>query len=485
MNALHTRAVSSTAGLSRKLLKLERCGRYRDALELLSMNGAPAETMPDVSGLAPGDAAYLQLRYGVLVGFYGHRCSVSGAQGRSKDIITNALTTFTELGDLERVAECENFIALAYWRTGEHREAETWVEHALGRELSPVSDVRLYSHVVKSLVLMDTGRHEENVAYCRSVEEIVRLHGDAFLSGCIFANMGVSLKDLGHRSDAVTYLDLGKAFHERARHRPYVGAANNNLALLYKDLGRFHMAHFSVDKAISIYKRIGDRAREGSSLETKAQVYVAEGNLGLAMTTIDRSIAILKKSENLRYLAESVMSRAKIFLAQDNFADAILNLIEAVEITRNSTGETAARQLIDEFETALNGNNERPPARREEQPPGAVEMVLPPEIAHYQDYKGVWIHNSHLETIGVSQGSLALVVKGPVGRGDAAAVLHTESGEVSCGLFDSDFGIVALEGSGEPQLFDLDKVEVLGKVVGVCDTSDNADGKLAVRPIAY
>lgn len=482
MKALHTRVGLQPSTLSPKLVKLERCGRYEDALELISLDwGAPGE-LRDIVALAPLEAAHLQLRYGSLIGFHGHSRNISGAQGRSKDLLTAALKLFSEMGDTERSAECENFIALAYWRTGEYPEADTWIEHSLMRSLGPRSDVRLYSHIVKSLILMDTGHHEENVAYCRSVEEQFRLNGDAFLNGCIFANLGISLKDLGHRSEALAALDLAKAFQERSKHRPYLGTINNNLALLYKDMGRFHMAHFSVDKAIAIYKRIGDKAREGSSLETKAQVYLAEGKPGLAMAAIDRSIAILRRSENTAYLAESIVSKSKVFVAQDKFTDAILNLTEAIEIAQNNSGEAAARRLINEFQASLNSKRDKPTsneALRADQ----VELVLPAAISGYENYKGVWIHNSHLDAIGVSQGSLALVVGAPLERGEPAAVLHTESGEVSCGFYDSDFGIVALEGRGEPQLFDQAEVQILGKIVGVCANQKSGDGKMIVHPI--
>jgi tetratricopeptide (TPR) repeat protein len=485
MNTLNTRAVSRPSVLSRKLVKLERCGRYEDALGLISDNWDGRDDLPDFEAMPQLEAAHLQLRYGALIGFHGHSSNISGSQARSKDLLTSALEVFSAAGDAESITECENYIALAYWRTGEYREAETWIDHALAHEISPHSDVRLYSHIIKSLVLMETDKHEENVAYCRSVEETFRLEGDAFLNGCFFANLGISLKDLGRTQDALANLDLAKAFQERSRHRPYLGTINNNLALLYKDVGRFHMAHFSVDKAIAIYRRIGDKAREGSSLETKSQVFLAEGNPGLAHTVIDRSIAMLRQSENLGYLAESILHKAKIFLAQGNFADAVLNLLEAVEIARNQSGEPAAREMIAEFKAALDTAQEASDKPRQMPKTGDIELVLPPEIAHHTNYQGVWVHNSHLNAIGISQGMLALVVDEPLERGQPGAVLHTASGEVSCGFYDADFGIVALEGGDdEPQLFGEEDVKVLGKIVAVCRETETVNGRMIVHPIS-
>jgi hypothetical protein len=64
------------------------------------------------------------------------------------------------------------------------------------------------------------------------------------------------------------------------------------------------------------------------------------------------------------------------------------------------------------------------------------------------------------------------------------AVSELASGEISCGFFDSDFGVVCLEGcDSEPQLFDQQDVKIIGKIIGVCGTDKDLDGKLIVRPL--
>jgi len=77
-----------------------------------------------------------------------------------------------------------------------------------------------------------------------------------------------------------------------------------------------------------------------------------------------------------------------------------------------------------------------------------------------------------------------VVVPDKVRRGDLVALVELSNDLVSCGFYDSDFGIVCLEAGGsEPQLFDKSDVKILGKIVGVCGGSKNADGTLDVRPI--
>jgi hypothetical protein len=113
-----------------------------------------------------------------------------------------------------------------------------------------------------------------------------------------------------------------------------------------------------------------------------------------------------------------------------------------------------------------------------------LHVELPPSLAHYRRYKGVWINTSHLDHVGVSAGSLALVVEGEPDRGEPAAIMEISSGEISCGIYDADFGIVCLEGqNGEPVLFDEAAVKVLGKIVGVCRDRRNAHGHMVAEPL--
>ena len=110
--------------------------------------------------------------------------------------------------------------------------------------------------------------------------------------------------------------------------------------------------------------------------------------------------------------------------------------------------------------------------------------VLPPSIAHYDDYQGIWISNSDLEPYGLARGSLAIVVPEEIRRGDLVALTEVDSDSVSCGFYDCDFGIVCLEAGGsEPQLFDKSNVRLLGRIVGVSNAKKNADGTMEVRPL--
>lgn len=471
--------------MTKRLVVLERCGRFEEALESFGPAWENEDFLPAISGARPEENAEATLRFGSLIGFYGHKHGVPDAQERSKNILTLARESYSEIGNLRKVAECENYIALAYWRNGEWREALAWVEEALAREIPKTSRSRLYAEVIRSMILLSTGQIEENIANCLAVESRMRKHGDAFLNGCLCTNLALSYKRHGQNAEAMAYLRLARYFHERSRHRPYLGTVYNNLAQLFRAEARYKEAHESVDAAIKIYREIKDRARHASSIDTKAQIYLAERDLDRALEMADLSIATLGGLRGSSDLAESYFTRAQILLFSDRLNDAVLSLVDSVNITRFQNGDLAAKATIAEFmgliaERQQEKLNWKPIASDQ------LELVLPASLSEYSDFKGVWINTEKLETAGIPRGSLAIVVPCEISRGDLAAVVELKSNVVSCGFYDAEFGIVCLAGfDSEPELFQENEIKTLGKIVGVCRSGKDTDGKMHVEPVVH
>jgi tetratricopeptide (TPR) repeat protein len=386
-----------------------------------------------------------------------------------------------DLDNQEKTAECENHLAFAYWRTGEFEEAEAWISEAFSRQLPVSSDSRLHSHLIRSLIDLSCKRYEENVRNGERFMPAFQSFGDAFLIGSFCTNIGLSLKNLGKASEALDHLELAKHYHQKSRHKVYLGTVENNLAQLYKESRKFIRAHGAIDNATRLFRQLKDKTREGFSLDTKATIYLAEGNYEVALRTVEKALVTLGETENSAYQVETLLTKARILLGLNQFSDAVLCLSKAINITELQAGEAAARRLISEFEAALRLKSDRPAEKASED---GLELVVPESIGHYSEYRGVWIKNSRLTAAGLDKGSLAIVVKDEVERGDLVAVMETETAEVICGFYDAYFGIVCVEGGeGEPVIFDEKDVEVLGKIVGVCDSGKREDGKMKVKAL--
>jgi tetratricopeptide (TPR) repeat protein len=488
MNPRHPQTARAHSELVRELLALERTGLFEQAMLELRGIWEDSTVDPNVEGLDARMAADIYLRCGALIGFIGHSRQIPSAQERSKNLLTKARSTFLELYQPEKLAECENYLALAYWRTGEINEAESWIEESQSHELSDTCDARLYSHVIRNLVRLSQKRFAEICENFLTLRRLFLEGADNFLIGNFYMNFGIAARNIGDIPNALDALCMARDFFARAGNKVQVAMVENNLCYLYKSERRFFDAHKSIDKATELFRQIGDRTREGFSLDSKALLFLDEGKYEEALLAADLGIGILRKSENYGYLTEAIATKAKIQLFSNNFSTATLTLLEAVEIAKVRIGEDAAMRLVREFEQALDDRNSTKDRKADVPRVGVssdeLKLILPPSIAHYDDYQGIWISNSDLEPYGLTRGSLAVVVPEKVRRGDLVALVELTSDLVSCGVYDSDFGIVCLEADGsEPQLFDKADVKILGKIVGVCRAEKNPDGTMDVLPL--
>lgn len=488
MHPLRPPTSSAHTDLLGKVFRLERTGQFDEALNVLRTVWDDTTADPDTSGLDPMQAADTYLRCGAVIGFLAHSRQIPTGQESSKNLLTKARSLFAEINEPEKTAECENYLALSYWRNGEWNEAQSWVEEALSHDLAEDSDVRIYTHVIHNLVLLSQKRFLEVRANFAAIETLVAGCDDKFLAGSAYNNYALAEKNLGSTRSALEAMERARDLFAASGNTIQVALAENNLSQIYKAERRFEKAHAAIDRATELFGEVGDRTREGYSLDTKSLVYFEEGKFGEALRTVERAIAILGTSENFAYLTDTIATKARIQLFTNDFSTATLTLLEAVDLAKIRIGEDAAMRLVKEFEEtfdrrdALRGS--AADFRRTGLASGDLKLVLPPEIANYSDYQGVWINNSDLEPYGLSIGSLAVVVPAPVKRGDLVALLEIATDGVSCGFYDKDFGIVCLEAGGaEPLLFNQSDVRVLGKIIGVCDASENTGGELKVRPL--
>ena len=112
-----------------------------------------------------------------------------------------------------------------------------------------------------------------------------------------------------------------------------------------------------------------------------------------------------------------------------------------------------------------------------------MTLDLPASIAAHSHYQGIRINSDHLGCVGIQRNSLVISVKVDVARGDLVAVREINSGEISCGFYDFEFGVLCIEDcDSEPRLFDPGEVEIIGKIIGIAGEAD-ASGHRTVAPI--
>lgn len=489
MNTLHTYTPQKSALLIKKLLKLEICGKYEEALEELRDIWEDKTSSPNVDGFEPREAAEILLRCGSLFGAVGHIHGLLGAQEKSRDLLEEARRRFLDIYDVEKIAECENHIALSFWRAGEYNEGTSYLEEALSHNLADSNATRLHTYIIQSLIGLALKGYDKILEIITPLEKEFLNCGNDCLIGDFYLNCGVARRNLGSLERALHDYDLAKFYYRKAQQKRFLAVVYNNLANLYKAEKRFAEAIEAVEMAIRLLRQINDRTREGFAYDSKALIYFDQGEYRRALETVETGIAILKKSPNTGYLAETYVTKAKVLIFMDDPSAATFSLLDAVSIARVQVDEKMAARFVEEFGEAYKAKHQAAPASAEEKEPekridGELKLILPPSLAHYTDYQGVWINNSHLEKVGLRQGSLAVIVKDEIKSGDLIAIADKKTEEISCGFYELGFGIVCLEGAGsETQLFDENDIVILGPIVGVCNSEKDADGKMIVEEI--
>lgn len=483
MDSLHAKLQLST----NEIFLLERQGRYAEAVHELRSIWKDKSLFPDTDGLSNAEEAEVLLRCGSLLGFLGHNDQIPNSQEHSKNLITEAHQRFLEIYDLEKVAECENYLALAYWRCGEVSEAEFWVDEALSKPLPNSSFARIYSVITKSGNLLSERKYEEMLILLDAEKDPCLEFGDDCLKADFHNQYGLALKNLGKFSLAVEFLEKAKEHHKKTGHRTYLGSIENNIAMIYKSLRDFENAHAAIDRSLAIQDELRAYERFGFSLDTKALIFLDEGKVKKALDTVDEAIQVLKKGENFEYLIETLSTKMEVLIRMNRFGLAALILSEAINLAKVRVSEVKANRLAERFGSLVQKANT--PAllkihtedKIEER---EIDLELSPELAHYNEFQGVWIKNRHLESSGIRKNSLAIVVSENVSRGDLIVVLESDTERVSSGYYDYDFGIVSLQGDeGEPQLFEESDIQILGKIVGVAERSGKNNDKMFAKPI--
>lgn len=486
MAAFPTNATNTKAQeLIRTLWRFERCGQFEKGLREVSVDWAAPDFLPDSRGLPLQLRAELHLRFASLLGYQGHYRKIPGSQLRARDILTAVLGDLESQGNEEMAAECENHIALTYSRTGEYAESRTWLAAAKARLLPETNIHRLASVMYEMLINVSEERYAENVEIYHRYGSVFRTWADDWIGASFYINAGIGLVETGRLEEALRCYEEGRYRSGRSSIWMYLGSIENERALVFKSLGRFEEAHAAVDRGIDVFRLIGDMSREGLLWDTKAGIYLDAKRFDEALVTIESAVSLLKNGENKGFLAEALVTEARILARIGHLRAALSVLTEAVQMAKTYSGNELAKVLIARFETSLQERNESEKGKRSlsELESGDLALEIPPSLAAFTRYQGIWINNGHLEQIGIKKGSLTIAVEAPIARGDLVALSEIASGEISCGFYDSDFGLVCLEGCGsEPQLFDLDSVKVIGKIVGIVGEA-GADGRRIVRPV--
>ena len=325
----------------------ESKGHYEKAFNFLAPFWDEYSQFPAAVGLSDEESAELFLRLGGIIGFLGNSQKILNSQEISKNLLTQARRKFNSFSNVEKTAECENYLALAYSRTGEITEAFDWLNESFSKKLPESHPTRINSYIIETLLDIDGGKYEKVLRRCHQLKEVFEKYASDLDNGCYYNQLAIAHKNLGNKDEALKYLKTARNFLQKADHEIYYGATENNLAQLLHKNGYFEEAHICAENAIKIFKQIGDKMREGYSLETQAQIFAAEEKFDKALIFINSAIELLEGGEGYRKLVESYRTKVKILLQLDRLSEGLTVMIAAHNIAALYISQELSREIIE------------------------------------------------------------------------------------------------------------------------------------------
>lgn len=319
---------------------------------------------PNVDGLDDESRAEVLMRVGTLTGWVGSASQIEGAQEMAKDLISESIRIFEELGNRSKTGEARSGLALCYWRAGAFDEARVTVQVALG-ELDDCD-------VEQRLIALHRSAEIERAS--QRLNEALRIYNQAaplfdeidnhsvsahFHDG--FGNVLNQLSAAEHREDYVdrALIEYAAAsFHfEQAGHSRYQACVENNLGVLFSTIGNFDVAHEHLDRAQMLMTRLKDNVHLAQVDETRARVLLAEGRVVEAEKTVRAAVLRLEKGDELSLLAEALTTHG-VALARLNHSDQARAALERATTVAEQVGDfesagVAALTMIEQLGTQL------------------------------------------------------------------------------------------------------------------------------------
>jgi CheY-like chemotaxis protein/tetratricopeptide (TPR) repeat protein len=327
--------LTERAELSCRLAKqLEKAGEYEAASEALSEFWPDRNRPPTLDDLDDESTkAALLLRIGALAGWLGGAHQSDGSQETAKNLITQSIEIFEELGESARPAEAHKDLAICYWREGSFDEARIHLSEALSWLKDEDSDLKAVILIWFGLVEADAGRLHEALRLYNDAAPLIDKSEDHAIKGTFHTQFGLVFRRLAAPENREDYLDralieyAAASFHfEQAGNERFLARVENNLGYLFFTIGKYTDAHSHLDRARHLFLKLKDRGTAAQVDDTRARTLLAEGHIAEAERLARSSVRVLERGDQQALLAEALTTQgvALARLGNDPRAKAVL-----------------------------------------------------------------------------------------------------------------------------------------------------------------
>ena len=328
---------ATPAATFRAAWELANIGEYEAARRSLGDFWSRIGERPRVDGLAPIDRAELLLRVGALSGWLGSSAQVEGSQQFAKDLISESIRAFEELGYKDKVAEAQTDLAVCYWREGAMDEARVWFQSALALSSEPTTQLRIL--VNSTTVEVSTNHLNEALAFLNRAATLLDHIDDPASLGRFYMQRGIVFRRLGGAENldrALMDHTAARINFEKANHRRYFARAQNNIGVTLLELGRYDEALENLGDARRTFIDLGDVGTAAQVDETRARVYLAQKRYADAEKLTLSSASLLERGGEQSLFAETLQTMGIAQARQKRYQPALATLKHAAEVAETA-----------------------------------------------------------------------------------------------------------------------------------------------------
>src|SRR5713226_2964252 len=357
--------------------QLEKAGEYEAACEALNEFWPEREEPPMLEGLNQPTKANVLLRVGALTGWLGSADQIQSGQEKAKNLITQSVEIFEELGQSEGAAEAHTDLAICYWREGSFDEARINLADALRQLKDDNRDLRAVVLIWSGLVEVDAGRVHEALRLYNDAAPVIEQSEDHAVKGAFHNEFGLVFRRLAAPENREDYLDkalieyAAASFHfEQAGNDRYLARVENNLGNLFFTIGRYGDAHKHLDRARQLFLELKDVGTTAQVDDTRARTLLAEGRVVEGERFARQAVKTLEKGGEQALLAEALTTHGTALARLGNYTRSKALLQRAIEVAETAgdpegsgraklsiveeLGEqTSARELVSIYESAV------------------------------------------------------------------------------------------------------------------------------------
>jgi len=264
------------------VFELCEAGRYREAAELLRHL----------------DPAEHPLAFGMVE-------TARGNQEAAKDFLSHCPE-----------ARAVTQLAIAYWRSGEVKEARDILKTA------PESFERL---LYEAIIETESAPHKALAL----LERAAAFPVPPGLQARLHNQRAIALRKLGETDRAINEYDAAIHYFTEAK-SDCLPLVLNNFAGIYLDCGFYVDAHSRVDEAISLLS--SDPSHLAKAYDQKALIYLAEGKLDQARNYANKAISLIERTDKKAWLAECLITRAKVLSKAGEVGSSLIALDRVTRI---------------------------------------------------------------------------------------------------------------------------------------------------------